>query len=236
MNIAEIETQLSDLVKQPFDQSEFAFQFLEIYKAPKATLTKLRSGTQNKGEKPGDMLLSRKLFFRTVPEKGTAEALDVLKASKATKSQKPRFLLATDGREVAAYDTKADETCHCDFDKLNDRFDFFLPLAGIEKYEAVAENPADIKAAGRLAKLHDEIERHNPDWLVPEKRHALNLFLTRILFCMFAEDTGGFPQDLFVKTVSEHGGNDGEHLQDLLKGTSNNETFFAELIAGASRR
>lgn len=43
MNIAEIETRLADLVKQPFEGSEFAFKFLEIYNAPKATLTKLRS-------------------------------------------------------------------------------------------------------------------------------------------------------------------------------------------------
>jgi hypothetical protein len=217
MNIAEIEMQLADLVKEPFDQGEFAFRFLEIYKAPKATLTKLRSGTQKKGELPTDVLWSRKLYFRTAPDGRVAETLDALRETKATKSQKPRLLLVTDGREVAAYDTKTDDIHHCDFDKLNDRFDFFLPLAGIEKYEAVAENPADIKAAGRLAKLHDEIERHNPDWLVSEKRHALNQFLTRILFCMFAEDTGSFPQDLFVKTISEFGGADGEHLQSLLK-------------------
>lgn len=162
------------------------------------------------------MLWSRKLYFRAAANGLADVTLDGLKESKATKSRKPRFLISTDGREIAAYDTKADETLHCDYDKLNDRFDFFLPLAGIEKYEAVAENPADIKAAGRLAKLHDEIERHNPDWLVPERRHALNQFLTRILFCMFAEDTGNFPQDLFVKTVSEFGGNDGEHLRSLL--------------------
>lgn len=217
MNIAEVESRLADLVSQPFDQREFPFRLLEICNAPKATLTKLRSGTQNKGEQPGDVLWSRKLYFRAAPDGQVTETLDVLRGSKATKSQKPRFLLATDGREVATYDTKTDESHHCDYDKLNDRFDFFLPLAGIEKYEAVAENPADIKAAGRVAKLHDEIERHNPDWLVPEKRHALNLFLTRILFCMFAEDTGSFPQDLFVKTISEYGGNDGEHLQGLLK-------------------
>lgn len=217
MNIAEVESRLADLIQQPFDQSEFAFRFLEIYNAPKATLTKLRSGTQNKGERATDVLWSRKLYFRTAPQGGVAEAMDALRESKATKSLKPRFLLATDGHEVAAYDTKTDDTHHCDYGKLNDRFDFFLPLAGIEKYDAVAENPADIKAAGRLAKLHDEIKRHNPDWLIPEKRHALNIFLTRVLFCMFAEDTGSFPQDLFVKTVSEFGGAEGEHLQDLLK-------------------
>jgi hypothetical protein len=217
MNIAEIESQLADLVNQPFDQSEFPFRLLEIYNAPKASLTKLRSGSQNKADKTTDVLWSRKLYYRTALRGAATEALDALKDSKATKSHKPRFLLATDGHDVAAYDTKTDDTHHCDYGKLNDRFDFFLPLAGIEKYEAVAENPADIKAAGRLAKLHDEIERHNPDWLVPEKRHALNIFLTRILFCMFAEDTGSFPQDLFVKTISEFGGSDGEHLQDLLK-------------------
>jgi hypothetical protein len=217
MNIAEIELQLAELVKEPFDQREFALRLLEIYNAPKATVTKLRTGTQNKGEQPGDVLWSRKLYFRVAGDHQAATTLDALRESKATKSQKPRFLLATDGHEVAAYDTKADEPLHCDYDKLNDHFDFFLPLAGIEKYETVAENPADIKAAGRLAKLHDEIERCNPDWLVPDKRHPLNQFLTRILFCMFAEDTGSFPPDLFVKTVSEFGGADGEHLQSLLK-------------------
>ncbi len=107
-------------------------------------------------------------------------------------------------------------TLHCDFTELNDHFDFFLPLAGIDKYEAVKENPADIKATGRLAKFHDEILRQNPDWNTDEKRHALNQFMTRVLFCMFAEDTGSFANDLFVKTITEFGGDDGEHLQGLL--------------------
>jgi len=217
MNIAEIEMQLADLVKDAFEPGEFAFRLLEIYNAPKATITKLRNGTQNKGEQAGDVLWSRKLYCRSAATGQAATELDALKSSKATKSQKPRFLIATDGKEVAAYDVKADEPLLCDYDKLNDHFDFFLPLAGIEKYAAVAENPADIKAAGRLAKLHDEIERCNPEWLAPNKRHALNQFLTRILFCMFAEDTGSFPEDLFVKTISEFGGTDGEHLQALLK-------------------
>jgi len=217
MNIAEIELQLAELIKEPFDPAGFAFRVLEIYNAPKATLTKLRSGTQNKGEEAGDVLWSRKLFFRPAAPGQAAATLDALREGKATRTHKPRFLLATDGTEVAAYDVKADDTLHIDYAKLNDRFDFFLPLAGIEKYEAVAESQADIKAAGRLAKLHDEIERCNPDWLAPEKRHPLNQFLTRVLFCMFAQSTGSFSPNLFVKTVSEFGGPDGENLQSLLK-------------------
>lgn len=47
MNIAEIELELAELIKEPFDPAEFAFRVLEIYNAPKATLTKLRSGKKN---------------------------------------------------------------------------------------------------------------------------------------------------------------------------------------------
>jgi hypothetical protein len=216
MNIAEIEMQLSALVKQPFDPAEFVFRFLEAYNAPKATLTKLQKGIQNKGEQPGDILWARKMYYRPAGAKHTAQTLDLLKDAKPTKAHKPRFIMVTDGQEVAAVDTKLDETLHCDFAKLNDHFDFFLPLAGIDRYEAVKENPADIKAAGRLAKFHDEIIRHNPDWNTPEKRHALNQFMTRILFCMFADKTGSFPKDLFVKTITEFGGDDGLHLQGVL--------------------
>lgn len=231
MNVAEIETQLSDLVEQPFDASKFPFQLLEIYKAPKATLTKLRKGTQNKGEQPGDVLWARKLSFRPALAGQVEQTLDALKDAKATKSQKPRFLFTTDGKELSALDLKTDETLHCDFVALNDHFDFFLPLAGIDKYEAVKENPADIKATGRLAKFHDEIVRHNPEWNTNEKRHALNQFMTRILFCMFAEDTGSFPKDIFVKTITEFGGDDGEHLQSLLR-----QIFDAMNIPGKERR
>jgi hypothetical protein len=107
MNIAEIEMQLAELVKQQFDRAEFPLRLIEIYNAPKATLTKLRTGTQNKGEQPGDLLRSRKLYFRAAGHRQAAATIDTLKESKATKSQKPRFLLVTDGLEVAAYDAKA---------------------------------------------------------------------------------------------------------------------------------
>ncbi len=109
MNIAEIELQLSELVKQPFDRREFALRLLEIYNAPKATLTKLRKGTQNNAEQPGDLLWARKMYFRPAEEGQCALAIDALKDAKATKNQKPRFLIATDGREVSVLDTKADE-------------------------------------------------------------------------------------------------------------------------------
>lgn len=206
--------QLSDLVNEPFDPSEFVFKFIEIFNPPPATLTKLRKAEP---KLDNELLWSRKLHYRTATSGQAAHVVDVLKEQKMPKNKAPRFIISTDGNEFSALDMKADEPLHCDFAKLNDHFDFFLPLAGIDKYKAVDENPADIKAAGRLAKFHDEIIRNNPDWHTPEKRHALNQFMTRILFCLFSEDTGSFPKDLFVKTITEFGGDNGEELQSLLK-------------------
>lgn len=216
-NPAEIETRLAHLAGQPFDPDEFIFNFIEVFDAPRATLTKLRSGTLNKAGEQGDLLWKPKLFYSPCTPGKAAEHVDELRARRVAQTHRPRFFIATDGQEFSAFDSKTDEFLHCDFACLNAHFDFFLPLAGIDKYRAVEENPADIKAAARLSKLYDEIIRVNPGWKAPEKHHALNQFMTRLLFCMFAEDTGGFEKDLLVKTLSEYGGEDGEDLQTLLQ-------------------
>ena len=132
------------------------------------------------------------------------------------KKHSPRFLLATDGEEVYCRDIKADQTRDTGFEKLNDIFDFFLPLAGIERYEGVAENPADIKATARLAKLYDAILEANPDWVGNDHTHELNLFMTRMLFCFFAEDTSIFAKDLFTSTLMDLTREDGTDTSSVL--------------------
>ncbi len=216
MNIAEIESSLKDLVETPFDADTFIFRFLEIYDAPKATVTKLRQGTTNHAKEPGELLWKNKLFFR-VAEKGQAAAtVDAMGDDPLAKKHAPRFLLATDGEEVYCRDIKADQTRDTGFDKLNDIFDFFLPLAGIERYEGVAENPADIKATARLAKLYDAILEANPDWVGNDHTHELNLFMTRMLFCFFAEDTSIFAKDLFTSTLMDLTREDGTDTSSVL--------------------
>lgn len=217
MNVAELEMGLKDLVTQPYDQREFIYRLMELYNAPAASIKKLKSGGANKADLVGDVLWQRKLYFRTAEPRQTALTLDVLKQRKPAKAHKPRFIITTDGKEFSALDTKLNETLHCDYEKLNDNFDFFLPLAGIEKYAAIDETEADVKASGRLARLHDEIMRANPGWKTPERRHALNQFMTRVLFCLFSEDTGSFGKDIFVKTILEQGGDDGQYLQSLFQ-------------------
>lgn len=216
MNIAELEIKIKHLVDAGFDANNFIFDFIEIYDAPRATLTKLRQGASNHAKEGGDLLWKNKLFFRICSEGQAADAVDAMAADPLTAKHKPRILLATDGAEVYARDTKVDQPLDIPFDKLNNVFDFFLPLAGVEKYEAVAENPADIRATGRLAKLYDAILAANSDWSDRDHTHELNLFMTRMLFCFFAEDTSIFDKGLFTKTVVELSREDGADTHTIL--------------------
>ena len=217
MNVAETEIHLKELVEERLEPKLFPFRFIECFDAPKATVTKLRQGILNKSKVDGEVLWPKKLFFCPAKNGETAEKLDLMVANPLVKTHTPRFLLTTDGQEFSALDTKIDETRHGEFCRLNEHFDLFLPLAGVERYEAVAENPVDIKAAGRLAKLFDAIVAANPDWIEPEHTHALNLFMTRLLFCLFAEDTGIFKSDLFVQSVNDCTHVSGSDVHSYLK-------------------
>jgi hypothetical protein len=201
VNIAEIEGRLSDLVEYPFAAAEFPFKFLEIYDAAKSTITKLRQGTLNQATQAGDVLLKNKLFFRPAAQGEAAQTFDALLADPLVAKHHPRFLIVTDGVEFYARDQKADQSIDPPYAGLNDAFDFFLPLAGIEKYEGVAENQVDIKATGKLSKLYDAILEANPGWIDRDHTHDLNQFMTRMLFCFFAEDTSIFDKGQFTATV-----------------------------------
>lgn len=91
MNIAEIEPSLKDLVETPFDADTFIFCLLEIYDAPKATVTKLRQGTTNHAKEPGELLWKNELFFRVAGKRQAAATVDAM----AGKPFRPRewFLL-----------------------------------------------------------------------------------------------------------------------------------------------
>ena len=90
-------------------------------------------------------------------------------------------------------------------------YDFFLPLAGMEKAKHIDENPADVRASNKLAKLYDEILKTNPT-KTHEEVHALNVFLTRLLFCYFAEDSDIFRDNIFTSSISSHTQEDGSDV------------------------
>jgi len=66
-----------------------------------------------------------------------------------------------------------------------------------------------------MAKLYDEIKKDNPTTTEAEV-HSLNVFLSRLLFCFFAEDTDIFPKSLFTNSIDSHTQPDGSDLNTYL--------------------
>jgi hypothetical protein len=210
---SEIEVALDALKSQPYDPRVFPLRFLEAHDLPKSTISRLKASIDTSILNE-DVILPKKFCFRHT-EADSGEELARMMGQKVTKSS-PRFLFTTDGRSFSGFDRNTGETWHDTFDRLNDHFNMTLPLAGIERYKSVDENPADIKAAGRLAKFYDAILETNKEWTTDDFRHALNLFMTRVLFCMFAEDTGIIADEVFTATLEENTKVDGSDVDQVL--------------------
>lgn len=200
---------------------EFIFSFLDAYGFPKSTITRLRKGDDSRNVASGnDIGLKKKLYFRSVPE-GTglnAEA-DSLKASEVVSRNDIRFVIVTDFKSLVAFDLKAEERLETTMDELDKQYAFFLPLAGYEKAVMYSEHPADVKASEKMGRLFDLIRERN-DLSKSEDIHALNVFLTRLLFCFYAEDTGIFAQGQMTSAIQSTTQEDGSDV----------DQFFSDLF------
>lgn len=204
MNAVEIEQAISELAEKPFDRQEFPFQFLEAFGFKETTIRRLRAPAYNKSDL-GGVLRTNDIHIATCDAGKVSATLAALRASPATARAKARFILATDGETLEEEDlTSDDPPVACDYRDFPDHFGFFLPLAGITTVKQIRESAFDIKATGRLNCLYVELLKDNPDWGTEARRHDMNHFMARLIFCFFAEDTGIFNGGtLFTTTVGQ---------------------------------
>jgi len=211
MNIAQIEINLQKLIAT-FNKRSFIFDLLLAYGLPKASITRLKKGNLDLSKVESEISWKKKLFFREEYKEDLH--LSITEITKGIKHNE-RFVIVTDYKTLLAIDTKTDDKLDIALTNLPKHYDFFLPWAGMEKAQHANENPADVKAAEKMAKLFDEIKKDNPDDS-PEFIHGLNVFLSRLLFCFFAEDTHIFEDSQFSNATDSHTQTDGSDLNTYL--------------------
>lgn len=221
LNQAKIIKALEKIIKT--SQEDFIWEFLKAYGTPLATIKRLRLGDaqRNVARISGDLGVNQKLYFRPV-KVGTSlfDAIQEIKKLSVLETNKIRFILATDFQTVMAYDRKVDDSTEFPFEEFPVNYEFFLPMTGLyEKAIVYAEHPADIKACEKMGRLYDSIRTINH--YEKDELHTLNVFLTRLLFCFFAEDTGIFPIEHQMTTALQSNTQaDGSDVAD----------FFAQLF------
>ncbi|WP_340015110.1 DNA methyltransferase [Paenibacillus sp. FSL K6-1318] len=217
MNPVEIEEAVSDLAIQPFDEEEFPFTFLRAFGNKETTIKRLRSGETNKSDLGGVLQTSNIHIVVAQPGEVT-QTLAALKESRATIRAKARFILATDGVYFEAEDLESNEPpLVCVYQDFPNHFGFFLPLAGITTVKQIRDSSFDIQATGRLNRLYVELLKENLQWGVAERRHEMNHFMARLIFCFFAEDTGIFSRlRLFTGTVEQMSAPDASNTHEVI--------------------
>lgn len=217
MNAVEIEEAVSNLAEADFNADEFPFAFLEAFGNKETTLKRLRSGVTNASDIDGAVLQRNHIHIAVCGEGQVTAKLAELKSSPTTGRAKAKFILATDGVDFEAEDLNSGETVACAYKNFPDHFGFFLPLAGITTVKQVRENAFDIRATSRLNKLYVELLKDNPDWDTAARRHDMNHFMARLIFCFFAEDTNIFlGDDLFTATVTQMSERDASNTHEVI--------------------
>ena len=217
MNAVEIEEAVSNLANQPFDAADFPFLFLEAFGNKETTLKRLRKGDTNLSDVSGGVLQRNNIHIAVCGEGSVGATLKKLRESPKTISAKAKFILATDGEMLEAEDLTNGEYVVSAYPDFAMHFGFFLPLAGILTVREFKDNPVDIKATGRLNKLYIELLKENLSWGKAERRHDMNHFMARLIFCFFAEDTDIFNgKGLFTQTVEQMSARDSSNTHEII--------------------
>ena len=210
----EIEQRLADAFGGAVNPDEVGYQLLYSFGKSERDIERYKEG---KGIlKTFDGLLIKGLFcYQKANMFGITEQLELLKSNPSVLKAAPKIVAVSDGKTLLAYDLREKDTYENKLERLPSDFAFFYPLMDVERVHYVEESPADVKAAEKLAKLHDELRSYN-EFRSNDDLHDLNIFISRLLFCFFAEDTGIFEENLFTSSIQRYTKEDGSDISDYL--------------------
>lgn len=179
-------------------------------------IRRIRDGVGNKAKDGRTVLIPNLIAYRPKAELDFHDEIKAMQANPKIAKHSPRLYVVSDGQTIVAFDPKELDIYENEVALMWKDFDFFYPLAGIEKIRHMEEAEADVKSAELMAKIFDEIRRHN-DIKDKTEMHNLNIFMSRLLFCYFAEDTNLFPEpQLFTNSIKQHTAEDGHDLAEFI--------------------
>jgi hypothetical protein len=218
ITLKDVEENIAPLGGRLSYDKDFIFELLSVYGRSPANITRLKNGQLNVADdKENEVAQKGVVYFKPadVSDDELYAIVDDLKSSQTAVRYATRFVIVTNYRKLLAIDTKTGEPLGISIKDINKHYAYFLPWAGMEKAQFLAENHADVKAAEKMARLFDILVAHN-GYTTANDWHNLATFFTRLLFCFFAEDTNIFKKNQFINAVSSYTQKDGSDLHDFL--------------------
>ena len=200
--------------KSPFVVEDIPYILLSSIGVSDTLIGRYKEGKNTIASFEG-LLIKGSFAYRYVTTDDLSSAIDVMRSDPLIVKNRPAIIAACDGTTIVGYDPAVDESYNNRIDNIFTDYEFFTPIWGINKVRNVEENEADVKAAYVMGQIHDEIRRYN-NIGVNDDTSDLNTFMSRLLFCFFAEDTGLFESNVFTNTIRETTQANGSDLQEFL--------------------
>jgi hypothetical protein len=142
-------------------------------------------------------------------DKAFQQAKDYLHGLK--QQELPKYILVSDFENFKLHDLQEEIIVEFKLTDLVNNVQNFGYLLGYQKKVYKEQDPANIKAAELMGKLHDRLKEIGYDG------HPLEVYLVRLLFCLFAEDTTIFNKQQFQDYIASRTNEDGSDLAPKLQ-------------------
>ena len=121
--------------------------------------------------------------------------------------ERPRYILVSDFQSFELHDLDVDEQTSFALADLPANVESFGFILGVQRRTFRDQDPVNIEVSESMGRLHDVLEESG------YSGHDLKVFLARMVFCLFADDTGIFePRDIFLDLLETRTRDDGSDL------------------------
>ncbi|MFR9672747.1 MAG: DNA methyltransferase, partial [Rikenellaceae bacterium] len=209
-----------DAENEASEAKPFLIDFFNIFGVANRRVTAFETNVKKRDQRNGyiDMLWKGKILVEMKSrgknlDRAYAQAKDYFPGLK--EYELPQYILVCDFHTFHLYDQEYDKKYIFTLDQLYKKISLFGFIAGYgSTVEIKEQDPVNIKAAESMGRLHDSLKANN------YTGHELELYLVRLLFCMFADDTTIFNSNIFYDYIINRSSEDGANLASVI-----NEVF-----------
>lgn len=198
--------------REEADAQTFENEFFAIFGVPRSKIAVFEQKVKLQDGSNGYIDLFWKgyiLIEMKTPGKDRKKAFEQAKAyaNALSNSDMPKGILICDFCNFDYYNLEKNAECTSfTLENLPDYIGLFAFLAGYKDVEYKKQDAVNIEAAEKMGQLHDTLKD------IGYKGHSLELYLVRLVFCLFADDTDIFEHDHFIKYILQRSNVDGSDL------------------------
>lgn len=204
-------TEWADTTNEEADAKPFLVEFFNVFGVNSKRVSTFEHRVKKLNEKDGyiDLLWKGTILIEMKSrgknlDKAYEQAIEYTHGLK--EHELPKYILISDFENFRLFDLEENKFENFKLSELVNNVQYFGFLIGYQKKVYKEQDPANIKAAELMGRLHDRIEE------IGYTGHPLEVYLVRILFLLFAEDTTIFNKQQFQDYIEQRTSDDGSDL------------------------